>query len=651
MKIFEIMKMELKFISSQGFTSLLILLYPFVLMLVVGPVFASIGTKNVLISVYSEVNEPLPELESQYITVVSSREDMIADVLSGQAALGIYLAKDANGRKHMYSYFDPSKKVVANALALQLQGKLSDVSAELVETNLVTIWKNMRVISADIDQKLRAIPALRTSLQNSASRMRQFKTEIQTQQITSTSESLAQIRSDASSMRQSISQMQAKLPSWENSINEISNYDSKLQYYDSRLASTDSQLYSLQNQLGGWDSKLSARISQLDNAYNTLSTYLQIVRQLKASATGEQYNSLQQVENGMIDSMNQVSSARAELVQMRNELAQILSQIQAARNDIASARSDIATTRASLQNSGASARNDLNSVRSGLNDAASRLGSADSNIQQAQDNLNSFTDFATSMDKYLTTSENELLALSAELDSTEKLLRNAKSNIDTFISNDPQRYIPPKMEYLQGTKILRDIDSLMPALIALVSMLSCLLLPPIMAVKQKTQGMRMRMRLSYASPFSIVAGRFLGDYIIGVIQVIVIAVAGSVLFGVNMGSNYTSLVLGLLLAPAVFTALGTLLASFISNEGSAVLSSLLLSMPMLFLSGILLPIEQFSSSFRFIASTLPLYHVVEMISKVTIRDAAQYAASNFLACGMYLFVFLFLSYTVWRNKE
>jgi ABC-2 type transport system permease protein len=135
------------------------------------------------------------------------------------------------------------------------------------------------------------------------------------------------------------------------------------------------------------------------------------------------------------------------------------------------------------------------------------------------------------------------------------------------------------------------------------------------------------------------------------LQVVIVALAGSLIFGVSLGSNYTMLALGLLLAPAVFTALGLLLAAFVSNEGSAILSSLLISMPMLFLSGIILPIELLHGTFRAIGTILPLYNVVEMISKVTVRDSLAYAGGNYFACMLYTFLFLFFAYFAWRNKE
>ncbi|MFH1257922.1 MAG: hypothetical protein V1658_03220, partial [Candidatus Micrarchaeota archaeon] len=257
MKLLTIVKMELKFISSQGLTSLLILLYPFILMFIVGPIFTSIGARGVQIAVYSPLDDPFPQIDDQSVHFVSSKEDMITEVLSGRAVLGLSVEKDENGHKRIYTYFEPTKEIVANAIALQLQGKLADVSAELVETNLVSIYNNMRTLSVDIDAKLIKIPQLKQSFQESKVRMSSLENTIESNQIVSTGNSLTQMENDAIQMRQSISLTRNKLSSWEGAINELSNYDSKLQYYDSRLASTDSQLATLQNNLANWDSKLS----------------------------------------------------------------------------------------------------------------------------------------------------------------------------------------------------------------------------------------------------------------------------------------------------------------------------------------------------------------------------------------------------------
>ncbi|MEK6954566.1 MAG: hypothetical protein AABX01_06145 [Candidatus Micrarchaeota archaeon] len=182
MGIFTVMKMELKFISSQGSTALLILLYPLVLMMVVGPIFTSIGAKGVLIAVHSELSDPLPELESQFVYLVKSKPDMIREVLSGKAVMGLSMEVDGNGRRHMYAYYTPGKEIVANALALQLQGKFSDVSATHVETNLIAIWQNMKSLSTDIDAKLVKIPSVRSSLLESKNKMSSLKSNMDFQQ-------------------------------------------------------------------------------------------------------------------------------------------------------------------------------------------------------------------------------------------------------------------------------------------------------------------------------------------------------------------------------------------------------------------------------------------------------------------------------------
>jgi ABC-2 type transport system permease protein len=251
----------------------------------------------------------------------------------------------------------------------------------------------------------------------------------------------------------------------------------------------------------------------------------------------------------------------------------------------------------------------------------------------------------------MTGSASEIGTLLQELDGTETLLRATKSSVDAFTSNNPQAFIPVKLESLTGGRPMRSIDAIFPALLGLVSMLSCLLLPTIMAVKQKNQGLRARMRLTYAHSASLVFGRFLGDYAIGLLQVLVVLTLGVLVFGIQLNANYGAIAAAVLLAPAVFTAMGTLLAAWVSNESSAVLSSLLVSMPMLFLSGTLLPLEQIHGAFKLWAAYLPLYNVIELLSKVILRDAAAYAGPNFAILAAYFLGFLVLAYLFWRNRE
>ncbi|MBI5224571.1 ABC transporter permease [Candidatus Micrarchaeota archaeon] len=651
MSLLTIVKLELKFISAQGMTSLLILLYPLILMMVVGPIFSNMGAKGVTIALYSTVHENFPNFESQELIEFDTKEGMINSVISGQSVLGILFTTDESGRRRMYTYFDPQKEVVATSLAMQLQGKLADLSADLVETNLVSIHGSMKDLSKEVDGQLQKIPQLRANLKQNKANLEQLRGSMQNSDAVATTNMLSQMRSDAIGMSEGISNMRQKLSSWEDTINQISTYDSKLQYYDGRLAATDSQLFTLQNKLNAWDIQLQQRIAQLDSAYATLGTYLTIVSQVRATSTGAAQTQLITVENGIIDSRNQILSARNDLQSMRSDIQNSQAQIAVARNDIQSARNDISNTRASLQTTQANARSDLSYTRSQMDDASNKLIIAQNNLEKAQANLNSFSVLSQSMNTYLVESSAQLDSLDQDISRTQTLLQSMKSNIGKFVENDPRKYVPLKLESLPERRTLRPIDSIFPALLGLVSLLSCLLLPPIMSVKQKTQGLRFRMKLSYASTFSIVIGKFIGDYIAGLIQVMVVALLGAIFFGINLSANPLAFSFALFLAPAVFTAMGTLLSAFVSNEGSAVLSSLLVSMPMLFLSGIMLPIEQIQGAFKTIATLLPLYNVVEMISKTTVRDAAYYAVENYFVVSVYTFAFIVLALIFWHRKE
>jgi uncharacterized protein (DUF3084 family) len=192
----------------------------------------------------------------------------------------------------MFVYFEPAKGAVANALALQMQGAIADESAELVQTNLISVWNNMQALSRDIDDKLIKIPQMRSSFYVSRNKLVEIRNNMNSQDTSFANNMMNTIIGDVSGMQTSITDMQAKLTNWENSNNQISTYDQKLSYYDSRLQSTDNQLASIQNNLYSWDSKLAARINQLDNAYNTMNNYLQIVRTLKSGASGTELDQL-----------------------------------------------------------------------------------------------------------------------------------------------------------------------------------------------------------------------------------------------------------------------------------------------------------------------------------------------------------------------
>jgi len=195
------------------------------------------------------------------------------------------------------------------------------------------------------------------------------------------------------------------------------------------------------------------------------------------------------------------------------------------------------------------------------------------------------------------------------------------------------------------------VNVLFPNIVSIDVLLASLLLPMIMGVRLIAQGVEGRLRITRLSNFSIVLGRFIGDYLVALMQLLLIVLIAVFFFHVSTG-NFPSFFIALLIAPAVFTSLGMLLAQFIQKESTAVLTSILINIPMIFLSGAILPIEFLKPPMDLLGRNLPMFHLTELFEKITVRGLTLIEGlPNFAALLLFVSVCLFLAYLARKIRE
>lgn len=113
------------------------------------------------------------------------------------------------------------------------------------------------------------------------------------------------------------------------------------------------------------------------------------------------------------------------------------------------------------------------------------------------------------------------------------------------------------------------------------------------------------------------------------------------------GGLWWQLLAALLAASALFASLGFLIGSLSKSENTALLSSLVLAIPMMFLSGLLFPLEGMSLAMSRVAFWSPLTLAVTSIERVLIYrtglDPALLAVQAGIAIAAFLLASLFLS--------
>ena len=162
-------------------------------------------------------------------------------------------------------------------------------------------------------------------------------------------------------------------------------------------------------------------------------------------------------------------------------------------------------------------------------------------------------------------------------------------------------------------------------------------------VGYREQGILKRLK---ATPLSITT--FLGTniivrVIIAIIQMLTILGIAIFIFDAHVAGSYWLLGLIVIEGSLVFIALGFAIASFAESNQTAQAIGNIVTMPMLFLSGVFFPIESFPDFIQPIIKFLPLTYLVEALRQVMMRGAkfgaVAYEMGILAIFGVVIFVF------------
>ena len=126
--------------------------------------------------------------------------------------------------------------------------------------------------------------------------------------------------------------------------------------------------------------------------------------------------------------------------------------------------------------------------------------------------------------------------------------------------------------------------------------------------------------------------------IIGVVQVAILFGVG-IWFGLQMFGDYMSLLVIVLIGSAIFLAVGFAIAGWAKNEDQAAPVANLVSLPMMFLSGVFFPRDAMPDFLAAITQFMPLTYVNEALRAI-VNDGAGLAALGPQLLGMGVWVII-----------
>lgn len=175
--------------------------------------------------------------------------------------------------------------------------------------------------------------------------------------------------------------------------------------------------------------------------------------------------------------------------------------------------------------------------------------------------------------------------------------------------------LPVRVEQV-NTRDLEYIDFLVPGVIGMTIMNLGLFAVAFGFVRYKRTGMLRRLFATPTPPAYFLAAQIATRLVIAMAQVLVLLAIGTFLFGLQLVGDVVTLLLVAAIGSIIFLGLGFAVAGWAKNEDQAAPVANLISLPMLFLSGVFFPRDAMPEILRGITGYMPLTFLNEALRSV-----------------------------------
>jgi ABC-2 type transport system permease protein len=212
----------------------------------------------------------------------------------------------------------------------------------------------------------------------------------------------------------------------------------------------------------------------------------------------------------------------------------------------------------------------------------------------------------------------------------------------------PAGLAPPLRFESVESRDLGYIDFLVPGIIGMTIMQLGLFGVAFGFVQLKRTGALRRLFATPTSPAYFLSAQVLSRLIIGFVQVAILFGVG-LWFGLQMFGDYLSLAVIVLIGSAIFLAVGFAIAGWAKNEDQAAPVANLVSLPMMFLSGVFFPRDAMPEFLAGITQFMPLTYVNEALRGIVNSGATLFSLGpQLLGMGVWAVITFILAVRMFR---
>ncbi|MDJ0881153.1 MAG: ABC transporter permease [Gammaproteobacteria bacterium] len=177
--------------------------------------------------------------------------------------------------------------------------------------------------------------------------------------------------------------------------------------------------------------------------------------------------------------------------------------------------------------------------------------------------------------------------------------------------------IPIQRELVSG-KDIRYVDWVMPGVLAMNMMFSCLWGVGWVVVRYRKNGVLRRLQATPLTPFEFLSAQVIARLIIITVVTLMVYIGADLIVDFTMRGSYLALFLVFFTGAACLTSMGLIVATRLKTEEVADGFLNLLSWPMMILSGVWFSMEGTHPAAQFLSNLFPLTHLVEAARRIMI---------------------------------
>ncbi|MCX9084484.1 MAG: ABC transporter permease [Candidatus Methanoperedens sp.] len=628
---FSVIKKDLKVYVRHKKTLLLIFLAPVLIMILIGSVFSGAsgeGLKDVKLGIGGGSNlgdDMIQELNSSKMFIIfkenTTDPTVIEDgVRSGKYSAGIFIPQ--NQTQSMKLYIDNSRVQIAPVISTVFLTTTEKISYELTLGFISKLWEHLEEMESELSPLKESVSLINGNIEKLNNDTQDVLSRLDDIDAKGLNESVNMMKNTLEQMKTDLGQTSIDINSTRQEISDLDKNVSSI-YNDSAVLRDDLTL--VVNSIDSTDTALSGIQVDLQATYTSTCVIASAPQCITLS------NTIRQVQDTRALLLEKTERIRSLHIALSNtavkgyELHERL------------VRTDIRLQ--NMQGLISNYRFEISNIQGNISNIKTAIVILDDVKKQSANVSLQMKDLAFEMNA---SSSN----LVTEIDSTKSILTDVIKRAPSTVA------APIKLEREPVFKDRAYLDFLMPAIVSIVLMFISFMLASITIVQERTKKTLLRTLLTPLSLGEFIFAKTTALILIAMLQGIILMIVAYLFYGIMIPPSQMGLLfLVILVYSAAFIGIGMAIATFAESENTAMLTSLVLSIPMLFLCGVFFPFEIMPQFMVQIGSALPITMGIRALDSVLIyRESFDVLAGYLMPLMLYGIAGLGLAYTLLKKE-